>query len=407
MTPAKDFDVAVIGASIAGCTAARLFAQRGLRVALIERRHDLDAYKTTCTHFIQSSATPTIERLGLAPLLERRGAVHNSIDFWAPHGGWIVARLKGFGYSLTRRELDPMLRRLAAETPGVALLAGWTAIGQLGEGRPRGVRIENSAHEVHEVRARLLVAADGRGSKTGRFAGVRARSKPNRRFFYWAYWSGVRPAGTQARVWILEPDCAYTFPNEDGLTLALVAPHQDRLPEFQADREGAYMRMLRSLPDAPEFDGATRESKLLGKLDVPSTIRPAARPGLAFVGDAALAADPFWGVGCGWAFQSSEWLVEETAPALRGEGDLDAALDRYRRLHRWRLGPHYIQTSDFSTAREITSLERRALRQATVDPVFARSLVKVFARERSVFHLLNPRVAGRLLIGGAGRSEAA
>jgi hypothetical protein len=27
------------------------------------------------------------------------------------------------------------------------------------------------------------------------------------------------------------------------------------------------------------------------------------------VGDAAIAADPMWGVGCGWAFQSGEWLA--------------------------------------------------------------------------------------------------
>ena len=30
------YDVAVVGASVAGCTAARLYAQRGARVALIE-----------------------------------------------------------------------------------------------------------------------------------------------------------------------------------------------------------------------------------------------------------------------------------------------------------------------------------------------------------------------------------
>ena len=54
-----DFDVAVVGASIAGCTAARLYAQRGARVALVEQRPDPDAYKTVCTHYIQSSATPT------------------------------------------------------------------------------------------------------------------------------------------------------------------------------------------------------------------------------------------------------------------------------------------------------------------------------------------------------------
>jgi flavin-dependent dehydrogenase len=69
-----DFDAVVVGARVAGCTAARLYAQRGARVALVERRPDLDAYKTVCTHYIQPSATPTIERLGLAGPIEERGA---------------------------------------------------------------------------------------------------------------------------------------------------------------------------------------------------------------------------------------------------------------------------------------------------------------------------------------------
>ena len=75
----------------AGCTAARLFALRGARVALVEKRPDPDAYKTVCTHFVQASATPTIEKLGLAPLLETRGAVHNRADLWTLGSGWIVA----------------------------------------------------------------------------------------------------------------------------------------------------------------------------------------------------------------------------------------------------------------------------------------------------------------------------
>ena len=71
------FDVVIAGASIAGCTAARLFALAGARVALVERRPDPAAYKVICTHQIQSSAVPTIERLGLAPLLEQAGAVRS------------------------------------------------------------------------------------------------------------------------------------------------------------------------------------------------------------------------------------------------------------------------------------------------------------------------------------------
>jgi 2-polyprenyl-6-methoxyphenol hydroxylase-like FAD-dependent oxidoreductase len=39
------YDVAIVGASIAGCTAAIFFARNGARVALIERDPDPAAYK--------------------------------------------------------------------------------------------------------------------------------------------------------------------------------------------------------------------------------------------------------------------------------------------------------------------------------------------------------------------------
>jgi len=397
---AGDFDVAIVGASIAGCTAARLFALGGARVALIERQPALDAYKTVCTHFIQSSATPTIEKLGLAPLLDARGAVHNSIDLWTRYGGWVVPTDGDvpYGYSITRRALDPILRKLAADTPGVELLAGQTAVGLLGDGRPAGVRIEDRARRGRGLTARLVVGADGRDSKIARWAGVPGRVKPHRRFFYFGYWKELRPFTTRAKVWLLDPDCAYTFPMEDDLTLALVAPHRDRLPEFRADLEGAYRRTLNSLPDAPRLGTATLVSKLLGKLDVPNVFRPAARPGVAFVGDAALAADPVWGVGCGWALQSAEWLAEETGDALDSRSALDAALERYRRAHRRRLLPHYVITSDFASGRPINPFERRLYRAAARDRVVRRAFEQVGTRRRSPVRMLDPRVLVRLAL---------
>jgi len=392
----SDFDVVIVGASVAGCTAARLYAQRGARVALVEKRPAVDAYKTVCTHYIQSSATPTISKLGLVPLLDERGAVRNSIDMWTPYGGWIHARGDTpHGYSVTRRVLDPMLRRMTAETPGVELLCGTTATA-LAAGSGTGVVVEDRRHGRRELRARLVVAADGRDSHVARMAGVRGRVRRHNRFFYWAYWSGVEPAGDRARMWFMEPDCAYTFPNEDGLCLLLVAPHRSRLPEFRADLEGAYMRTVAALPDAPDLSHATRESKLLGKLDVPNVSRPAARPGLAFAGDAALASDPLWGVGCGWAFQSADWLVEETAEALTGGGDLDAALESYRRTHRRRLGLHHFLIADIATARRANPLERALYRaSATDDHVFG-AFEAVGTRRRSPATLFTPRMLARL-----------
>jgi 2-polyprenyl-6-methoxyphenol hydroxylase-like FAD-dependent oxidoreductase len=78
-------DVVVVGASIAGCAAARLFAQAGANVVLVERRPDPAAYKVACTHNILSSALPAIERLGLDALLDERGAVRTYTDFWTPY----------------------------------------------------------------------------------------------------------------------------------------------------------------------------------------------------------------------------------------------------------------------------------------------------------------------------------
>jgi flavin-dependent dehydrogenase len=147
--------------------------------------------------------------------------------------------------------------------------------------------------------------------------------------------------------------------------------------------------------------GAERVSKLIGRLDMPNKMRPAARPGLAFVGDAALATDPLFGVGCGWAFQSAEWLVDETRSALLDHGDLDAALERYRRAFRRRLGPHHMQIADYSTGRPMRRNERIAFRAAARDPVVGAAVEAFITRRSTILRLLDPRLVPRLV--GSGR----
>ncbi|WP_429257462.1 FAD-dependent oxidoreductase [Paraburkholderia sp. GAS334] len=73
------FDVIVAGAGLAGCTAARLFAMEGLRVALVKHHNDISAFKQLCTHFIQASATPTLRRLCLDHLIEEAGGIRSGI----------------------------------------------------------------------------------------------------------------------------------------------------------------------------------------------------------------------------------------------------------------------------------------------------------------------------------------
>jgi menaquinone-9 beta-reductase len=368
MAKARDYDVAVVGASIAGCTAATLLGRAGARVALLERRPDTASYKTACTHFIQPSATPTLQRLGLAERIEARGGIRNGVEAWTRYG-WIRPQLGGgykhprYGYDIRRQKLDPMLRELASETPGVELMLGQTATAMLRlNGRPAGVRIADREGRSREITARVLVGADGRDSAVARIAGVRARVKPNDRFCYFAYYRELPLVSSNRTLfWFLDPDVAYAFPQDDGITLMATFQTKDRLSWFKRDLEVNFEGYFQGLPQAPDLAKGERISKILGKLEMPNTTRPAGRPGLAFVGDAATAADPLWGVGCGWAFQSGEWLAEELAEPLAGgasDAGVDAALERYRKRHRRQLLGHFLLTSDYSTGRRFTPLER-------------------------------------------------
>ena len=327
--------------------------------------------------------------------------MHIRGDAWTRFG-WIRAPDDSpHGYGVTRRTLDPILRSLAAETPGVELLTGLTATGLLGDGRPAGVKAQNGKGAHPRIAARLVVAADGRGSTVARLAGVCGRVLPHNRFFYWAYWEGVHPVTSRARIWLLDPDGGAHFPNEDGLALLAIGANREHLPAYRSDLEGEYLRHLRALPDGPEVGEARRVSKIIGKVEMPNVLRPAARPGLAFVGDAALAPDPLFGVGCGWAFQSAEWLVDAAAPALLGEGDLDAALRRYRRTFWRRMVPHHLVISDYSTGRTFTPAERLVFRAAARDAVVRRALDDVASRRRSPLRMLDPRLTPRLILRGA------
>jgi len=120
---------------------------------------------------------------------------------------------------------------------------------------------------------------------------------------------------------------------------------------------------------------------VMGKIDMTNRLRNPVAPGLALVGDAAMAADPLFGVGCGWAFQSGEWLADSVAPALHGEESLDRALKRYRRLHKRRLGGHAFMIHDYSTGRKLTPPERMLFSAAVRDPKIAATFDKFATRQ--------------------------
>jgi len=379
-----DTDVVVVGASLAGCTAARLFAQQGAHVTLVDKRPDPDAYKVVCTHYIQPSALPSIRRLGLAAPLEAAGATPAMVDIWTRYG-WVRWQDTGYhGYNVRRRVLDPLLRRMTIDTPGVVYKPGRSITGVVEDGdRVRGIHVGGVHGERETIRGRLVVAADGRDSATARLARVPARLRPHGRFSYFAYFRDVAlTRGQRSQMWMLDPDVAYVFPGDDGNVCVIGMFTADRLETVRSDPDAAMRRLYATLPDAPDPWSGERVSKWIGKVDLRNRRRPAAARGMAFVGDAAQASDPLWGVGCGFAFRSADWLVQEVAGALHGSDEgLDQALARYERRHRRRLAGHHWMMCDYATGRRMSPVEKLLLSAAAHDDAFAARFERFGSRE--------------------------
>jgi flavin-dependent dehydrogenase len=371
MVDVKDYDVAIVGASLAGCAAAILLGRSGARVALVEKSPDPQAFKRVCSHYIQSSAVPTLERLGLLEPMMQAGAVRSRISLWT-RWGWVLPPEKSVvqsGVNLRRQRLDPMIRELAAATPGVELMLGYT-VNELmrAAGRVSGLRARDPHGQTVELRARLVVGADGRDSRVAKLAEVPTKTAPHGRIAYGGYYEGPPPArAPNSALWLLDPDMVGAFPTDSGHTFYAAMPTKERLPEFREDPVAALQRLVASVPDAPPIAASRLVEPPQGKIDMTNVIHTPTVPGLALVGDAAGAVDPLWGVGCGFALQSSEWLADSVAPALSGAEPMQAGLKRYRRRHARGLGGHTKMILNYASGRKINAGEKMLFSAASYD----------------------------------------
>jgi 2-polyprenyl-6-methoxyphenol hydroxylase-like FAD-dependent oxidoreductase len=395
----EDYDAVVVGASLAGCATAIMLGRAGARVALIEQRPDPSAYKKICSHYIQSSAVASLERLGLLEPMMRAGAVRSRVRLRTPWG-WIdppAAPLVPSGVNLRRELLDPLIRDTAAQTPGVDLFLGYTASELIRDGDAVcGTIARDSAGAELGLRSKLLVGADGRGSRVAKLAGVKAKTVPHGRVAYGGYFEGPPPAGSpDASFWLLDPDMAAAFPTDSGLTFYAAMPVKERAAEFRSDPTKALVAMLEAVPDGPPIGASRLVQPPQGKLDMTNVAHTPTAPGLALVGDAALAIDPLWGVGCGWALQSAEWLADSVSPALVRSEPLDAGLKRYRRRHARALRGHAAMIYDYAGGRKFNAPERLLFSAATYDDGLA-AVMEAFGTRN-----IGP---GRMMISGMPRA---
>lgn len=400
--------VVVVGGSVAGCATAALLGRAGARVTVLEKAPSPEHFKRMCSHFIQPSALPVLERLGLLDDLATLDAVPNPLNVWT-RGGWYHTR-GAEGLNIRRAKLDPLLRRTAAATDGVEVRQGTTvtALVRDAAGRPAGVRVRDKAGHETECRARVVVAADGRGSGVARMAGVRGRVLPHERIGSFAYYEGLEmETGTESVSWFTGPRVLYVFPNDDGLTVVAAFVPRGHGAAFKADPAAALERSFDGLPRRPDFRRARRVGSVLGKLELPNVHRRAAVDGLAFVGDAAQASDPVWGVGVGFALQSAGWLADALASALGSDHEADAALRRYRRRHVYMLYGHHMQMSDFARERELNAFERFMFKAATHHEPTAEMMSEMAGRMAPMHTVLTPPRLARAAVAAARHRLAA
>jgi 2-polyprenyl-6-methoxyphenol hydroxylase-like FAD-dependent oxidoreductase len=407
------YEVIVVGARCAGSPLAALLAQRGVRVAALERASFPS--ETLSSHLFEADALAFLERLGVDEELRATGApLVGHTDMRIEDVRLEVAlpqqpRDIGGLASIRRRVLDPILAG-AATRHGAEVRTGAEVLGLLQEGgRVVGVRYREGGVET-ELRARLVVGADGRRSTVARLCGSRRYNvTPSKRLLYWAFFEGAdmgpRPTFLSHR-W--GERFVLAIPCDAGLYQVLIWPEVSERERFRGDIDAAFLEHACTCePVAAALTGAHQVGKVLGAVRLEGFFREASGPGWVLCGDAGHFKSPAPGRGIGDAFMQAESLAPTIASALQGSDEgLDAALRRWGRERDREFAEHYWLASDFEDPGRVPAmlveLVRRLQQQGRADLFF--EILNHRVRPAQV--LTPPRVLGataRLLARGGQR----
>ena len=163
----EEYDIVVVGAGPAGTVAARYAAQDGASVLVLEKDRDV-GYPVRCAEVINREGLEVF----MQPDPRWINAEITKFGFVAPNGKKVIINLgKVEGYVLERRIFDYELAKTASDA-GAEILTRAYVNGLIKEdGKVSGVKYEFRG-EQKEVKAKLVIGADGVESRGGRWAGI-------------------------------------------------------------------------------------------------------------------------------------------------------------------------------------------------------------------------------------------
>jgi len=245
--------------------------------------------------------------------------------------------LPGYGYVITRKDLDAVVAARAAKA-GAEVLDGTEALAPILEGGlVKGAVVKpKSAPEGRELRARYTVVADGANSRFGRALGTaRNRSYPLGMAIR-GYWYSPRHDEAWIDSWLdikdkagnVLPGYGWVFPVGDGRVNVGVG----LLSTFNQWKAVNTTHLLESFAAyLPPSFGVSPQSACGpatgGRLPMGLSVGPRVGPTWLVTGDAGGTINPFNGEGIAYAYESGRFAAEAIDLALRsGDG---AALALY------------------------------------------------------------------------------
>jgi flavin-dependent dehydrogenase len=383
-------DAVVVGARPAGSATAIALARAGRRVVALDRaRFPSD---TLSTHLLFAGGVAEIDRVGALERVLAIGAPRMPDARMAGAGVTVHARYTpvdgiDYGMCVRRPGLDAALVD-TARAAGADVREGARVTNLITRaGRVEGVRWTGSDCREWELRAPLVVGADGRRSSVARLVGSEKpyRSRQNGRACFFAYledphasWRGIAAQWREGR------ELGTAFPCDGGLLLVLLMPPRERGERFRADLDGEWDRTIAAIPGLAErLEGCKRVTKVRSALDTTSYFRRSSGRGWALPGDAGHFKDPVTAQGIRDALRYGRLLGEATAGVLDdGPRALDRALARWERRRERDCLDAYVWTNLLGRAEPMTAFEQELYRAAARDPDLARRVLDVFSRSR-------------------------
>lgn len=336
--PRTEVDVCVVGGGPAGMLLSLLLAREGISVLTLERHADFE--REYRGEVLMPRFTRMMRRLGLMPVIE--GAVHRKLeglefhyldDTIASVSFQQVCPDTPFALWMPQPSLLGALRDEASKHSSFALWFEATARELIREsGRVVGLKAD-CAGERREIRAKVVVGADGRFSSLRRLGGFQIEYEQHDFDVLW--FTLKEPPGTPAafRAY-LTPERAYlALPKHPALLqCGMMLP-----PDSYSTYRSAGIDSLKAhLKAGPEFvrDFAETVSDfepftlLRANLDLVSEW---AQDGIVLIGDAAHTCSPAGAVGVSIAAETAESAAAVLTDAIRRNDTSKQSLDRIQR----------------------------------------------------------------------------